>query len=388
MKTIALTDVLASFEIPVVKVGADSAYYNCPFCDDKKAKFNVIPAPSNVWHCAKCGEGGGLVQFVEKINNCNREEARKFLREFNSSTSYQFSEEVQKKFEKARQNQEKLASDDVLHAVYTSMLKKLNLREEHYNDLKRRGLSDTAIFYREYKSVPKSINKGYNTTIPREIMNEGLSLKGVPGFFKRDGKWYMNNLVQGYLIPYRNVDGKITNLQIRTDNPEKSGKYISFSSTGLPHGTKVSQQAHFISKTSSPEVVYLTEGGLKGDIASYYVKKIYGKNASFLCIPGVNGTQCLIKALTVLKKRGLKKVVDAFDMDKCRPNYCPDIKECSENCKYKDKCTCNKNVEKAIMKIKNICKDELFLDYSQMTWQSSEKGIDDYLLAKYKNSQY
>lgn len=388
MKTIGLTEVLASFGIDIVKVGTDSIYYNCPFCGDTKGKFNVIPPPSNIWRCARCGEGGGLVHFVEKINNCDREDARSFLRNFNVSDSFKLDKAIQIKMNNARKEQEQLAPETVLNAVYSSMLKKLNLREEHYNDLKRRGLTDEAISNRKYKSVPKSVRHSYNTTIPYAIMKEGFSLRGVPGFFKRDGKWYMNNSIQGYFIPYRNVDGLITNLQIRADNPEKSGKYMTFSSSGLPCGTKVLAQAHFVSKIANPDVVYLTEGGLKGDIGSFYIKKLYKKNASFLCIPGVNNTQCLIKALKVLKSRGLKRVVDCFDMDKYRSKSCPCKagEECLENCKYRDNCICNKNVEKAIKKIKDICENELFLDYTQMIW-GKEKGIDDYLLAQFKNSQ-
>lgn len=388
MRTITLPEVLSSFNIKMVRVGADSIYYNCPFCDDTKAKFNVIPPPSNVWRCAKCGEGGGLIHFVEKINNCDREEAREFLRNFNSSSSFELSKDIQKRLEQAQKEQEKLAPDIVLNRVYSSMLKKLNLREEHYADLKRRGLSDLAISNREYKSMPKCVRNSFNSTIPSALIKEGLSLKGVPGFFKKDGRWYMNNAIQGYLIPYRNVDGMITNLQIRTDNPEKAGKYMSFSSSGFSSGTKVSAQGHFISKTDSPKVVYLTEGALKGDIASFYIKKLYKTNASFLCIPGVNNTQCLIKALKVLKERGLKKVIDCFDMDKYCPVNCPHENEgiCPESCDFKKKCFCNKNVEKAVNKIKDICKNELFLEFSQMTWEN-EKGIDDYFLAKFKNSQ-
>lgn len=386
MRTITLPEVLSSFGMKIIKVGADSIYYNCPFCGDKKAKFNVIPPPSNVWRCAKCGEGGGLVHFVERINNYNREEAREFLRNFDNSCSFKLDKQIQKKLDNARKEQEKLAPDVVLNAVYSSMLKKLYLRDEHYADLQRRGLSDIAIYNRGYKSIPKCVKNGYNQTIPNALIKEGLSLKGVPGFFKRNGKWYMNNAIQGYLIPYRNVDGLITNLQIRTDEPKKSGKYMSFSSSGLPCGTKVSAQAHFVSKNTNPKVLYLTEGALKGDIATFYIKQLYNQNASFLCIPGVNNTKCLINALKVLKKRGLEKVVDCFDMDKYKPNNC-DINgdTCLSDCKSERTCIFNKNVKCAVDKIKDICENELGLKYSQMTWEK-EKGIDDYLFATYKDS--
>lgn len=368
-RRIELTQLLESFKVPFVRSSSDSLYYHCPFCEDKEGKFNVIPG-ANVWRCARCGAGGGVVHFVEHIKSCDREEAKQFLRSFDSSQFFEVSQDIQRKIEKARENQEELASEDVRNSTYERMLQLLRLREEHYSDLKRRGLSDIAIDAREYKSLPKSVKGAFNTSVPRQLIKEGFSLKGVPGFFRKDNVWCLNNISQGYLIPFRNVNGKITNLQIRTDDPQY-GKYMSFSSSGLPHGTKVVCEAHFISKVNNPKTVYLTEGGLKGDIASFYIKKLYGKNVSFLCIPGVNNTGCLIKALEVLKSRGLTRVVDCFDMDK----------------KGSKTVKCNENVKKAITKIKNICENELKLEFSSMTWET-EKGIDDYLFAQFNKGSH
>ena len=67
---------------------------------------------------------------------------------------------------------------------------------------------------------------GYKTTpvigmkaLAKQLMNEGLYLAGVPGFYKTDsGEWSFINEKRGILIPVREEHGSIQGLQIRRDN--------------------------------------------------------------------------------------------------------------------------------------------------------------------------
>ena len=53
----------------------DEAYGSCPLCDDGK-KF-YVNAESGQWDCKKCGEGGNVVTFLEKIHALHLEETTK-----------------------------------------------------------------------------------------------------------------------------------------------------------------------------------------------------------------------------------------------------------------------------------------------------------------------
>ena len=46
----------------------------CPFHDEKTPSFQVRPAVGH-WHCFGCGEGGDVIEFVQKIDHLSFAEA-------------------------------------------------------------------------------------------------------------------------------------------------------------------------------------------------------------------------------------------------------------------------------------------------------------------------
>mgnify|MGYP002652289812 CR=1 FL=1 len=46
----------------------------CPFHDEKTPSFQVRPAVGH-WHCFGCGEGGDVIEFVQKIDHLSFTEA-------------------------------------------------------------------------------------------------------------------------------------------------------------------------------------------------------------------------------------------------------------------------------------------------------------------------
>ena len=134
---------------------------------------------------------------------------------------------------------EKLQSPEYLDYVYRNMLALLELKEVHKKDLKRRSLTEW--------EIQELMDKGYRSTEPeksvwiaKKLLENGLTLKGVPGFFQnRDGNWeaafYEGN--RGYLCPVYSIDGKILGFQIRVEKPVNNRKYVWFTSSGLEGGT-------------------------------------------------------------------------------------------------------------------------------------------------------
>ena len=95
---------------------------------------------------------------------------------------------------------------------------------------------------------------------------------------------------------------------------------------------------------------YLTEGPLKGDIASYFAN-----DALFVCLGGVNAHKGLRETLQSL---GVTEVMEAMDMDQFT----------------------NPQVRQAIGTLRREVQSIPGIRYYQCTWNPRFKGVDDYLL--------
>ena len=97
------------------------------------------------------------------------------------------------------------------------------------------------------------------------------------------------------------------------------------------------------------DTVYLTEGAMKADIASYL-----SGGKLFLGLTGVQNVRYLSGMISELRP---KRIVECVDMD----------------------CRSNPHVQRAQSKIRAICMP-LCDEYKPFTWPIEQKGIDDYLL--------
>lgn len=336
----------------------NSLYYYCPFCNDKRGKLN-LNTKNQIWRCNKCGEGGGVVSLVEDVRECSRDEAREWLA--NNSQVIALEKDV---IITQPEETNKLASEDVRDKTYRALLSLLTLKDSHREDLQRRGLTDKAIEKFGFKSMP---NKVVGKEIANKLIKAGYELKGVPGFYTISSGWKMQDL-PGYLVPFVNASSKITGMQIRVDNPgERNAKYMSLTSTGKKDGSKSSIEAHLVG-FNGQDKVFITEGALKADIASYLTWKRKKKLCAFLAIPGVNNYKSFLKSFPILKEKGVTTFYNCFDMDRVG---------------NKD-CELNEQVKKAILKIEKIVKEAGF-EWKSLEWEF-EKGIDDYELYLLQNS--
>ena len=159
------------------------------------------------------------------------------------------------------------------------MLSLLTLSDRHRENLHERGLPDEIIARNGYKSMPE-------TEAERRLLASLLrcdhELHGLPGFYKKDGAWTLAG-ANGFLIPVRNKDGLIQGMKIRLDDDAaRKYRWLSSRPSRMENGTRSYSWIHVTGDTTQKRA-YLTEGPLKGDIASYFAN-----NALFVCLGGVN----------------------------------------------------------------------------------------------------
>lgn len=325
-----------------------AADFDCPLCGGK-GKLNVL-FEKDIWRCNKCGEGGGVIHLVMKYFSCSKDEAIKYLRENNFR---------ERKTEVVCEPEVQPASIEIRNDTYRTLLSILNLSDKHREELRARGFTDKSIDFYQFKTMPSDMLK---FKIAKELLNKGCILEGVPGFYKENGSWAINPYPQGYLIPFVNVDGKISGFQVHNDAPDKThGKYMSLSSRGKDGGIKAHLEPHLVGYKSQKEV-YITEGALKSDCAKVLEMRLKKPRHAYLAIAGVNNTAKLKESLLKLKEMGVETICDVFDMDKCGSKS---IQK-------------NEYVEKALKKLEQIV-TECGLIWKTYKWHDGTKGIDDHL---------
>ena len=78
-----------------------------------------------------------------------------------------------------------LTDIDARHATYEALLGQLSLASDHQENLLSRGLSLEMIQELGYKTTPVI----GMTAIAKHLQEAGYYLSGVPGFYRKDGKW-------------------------------------------------------------------------------------------------------------------------------------------------------------------------------------------------------
>lgn len=243
-----------------------------------------------------------------------------------------------------------------LNDIYDFLLNSLKLEDADRKYLYAEGFTDDIIERYNIKTLPepdefRAKNKDYRSTnyLRRDIarMTQKMfgSLTGVPGFYEeRDkagngtGVWNISGL-GGILFPLPDPYGNMYNLRVRVHRANVGkGKYRNFSSyqeeTICVNSNLDIKRNRYLNGTSSGNncglyantlddytVVFITEGEKKGIIANEYFHYPVGT------LPGVNSYRKLLEPIRtdeangkrfidVLKERGTKLLIVAFDADK------------------------------------------------------------------------
>lgn len=319
----------------------------CPFCHADKNHL-YLNTDSNKWYCQRCGLGGNAVTLYGRVHDMD-----------NKSAFLELMQDKVLRLHQKPQHQKRSVSTSLAplerrHDVYYDLLNLLPLSAAHKDNLLARGLSEERIAENRYRTLPADWRQRRDLAC---TLAKTHDLRGVPGFFTRNGEWSLWGKA-GFLVPFLTKDGYIQGMQLRLDDTSK-GKYRWLSSNpeytnddGTPvfeNGTQAYSWIHVTGDTSKTTIC-ITEGGLKGDVASYLRDE-----ALFVCVPGVNSIEYLVDTLAGLNPQ---KVVLCYDMDKVR----------------------NEEVTKALERLQKVVTEQLPVGYEILSWNPQYKGIDDFLL--------
>lgn len=376
--SVTMEDVVRELHLSLYKNRGISSDYICPFCKTltgkKHPKLN-INYHKQAFKCFSCDHKGGMFDLYsyyqsEVVGNPNyigdpkSDENRKQARNDLVQTLGGYDErKMASRNNTIKANREKIKKEttiesiynvDKCNIVYRSLLKICSLSKAHKLNLLERGLTEIDIEKYLLKSVPVIMT----STIIRRISEEtGISdFEGVPGFYYNDTslQWELvfNKYYKGILIPYYDLDGKISGLQIRLDNPQDN-RYFWVSSKDKNRGTGAKSLPCYLPGNKKTDTIIITEGALKAMVSQSL------NDCSFLAIAGVNNQDGIAEALYKLP---YKKVYIAFDMDYLEN---PNVQEAKEK------------LTKKIKDANKVTKD--------LTWNPQYKGLDDYLLYKKRN---
>ena len=301
------------------------------------------------YFCFLCEASGNSVSMYARLNSVSNAEAAQALMEYCNI----YPMPLPPRSEASKEKDPKPISER--HDVYFEMLGHLSLSAKHLDDLRGRGLSDERISQNKYRTLPQSEQ---SRRFLAGILADFHDLNGIPGFYTdKTGKWNIDGK-SGLLIPVCDMNGYIQGMQVRlddSDSVESGRRYRWLSSRYKDNGTRSGNWIHVTGNVSS-KTTYLTEGPLKGDVASYL-----DGDALFVCVAGINSTDGLTG---VIKSLGISEIALAFDMDRFT----------------------NKQVRDGYERIKKTVSRIFNTNMRSLKWNLDYKGIDDYYLARQKTA--
>jgi hypothetical protein len=198
------------------------------------------------------------------------------------------------------------ANADMLHTVNSALLARLSLSPTHRADLQRRGMPDAEIDARQYRTLPVQGRARLAGELHERFGDAVLTVPGIISR-ERDGRRYPTLAgAAGLVIPVRDVAGRIVALKIRRDDAAEGGERYSYMSSAKYGGPGSGAPIHVPAGVSTAEIVGLTEGELKADVASVL------SGVPTISIPGVASWR---GCLPILKALGCKIVRLRLDID-------------------------------------------------------------------------
>ena len=204
-----------------------------------------------------------------------------------------------------------IASAEVRDNTYSNLLSLLTLCPTHQSALKERGLKSEEMERLCYRTTPTTRLK----RIVTELLERGCILDGVPGFYcqKDSGQWVLDIRGSGIMLPDRNLLGQIEAIQVRLDKVYNQ-KFYNLTSVDQYYGTKSKCCPHYVGVHEGDEVVCLTEGVMKSDLA-YSFAQGSPYECGFVGLTGIPSYSQYERALEELDSIGVKRINVMVDSD-------------------------------------------------------------------------
>lgn len=200
---------------------------------------------------------------------------------------------------------------DTIDPTYSNLLSLLTLCPTHQSALKERGLKSEEMERLCYRTTPTTRLK----RIVTELLERGCILDGVPGFYcqKDSGQWVLDIRGSGIMLPDRNLLGQIEAIQVRLDKVYNQ-KFYNLTSVDQYYGTQSKCCPHYVGVHEGDEVVCLTEGVMKSDLA-YSFAQGSPYECGFVGLTGIPSYSQYERALEELDSIGVKRINVMVDSD-------------------------------------------------------------------------
>lgn len=296
--------------IEVIRDTGTQLHCRCPFCADRKAHMNV-KIRDNVFRCNRCGKGGGILHLYAEFCEVTLHTAYEELCKIFGPDSNEKPREYKRRRKIIETAELPIASAEVRDNTYSNLLSLLTLCPTHQASLKERGLTRDEIDWLGYRTTPTTRLR----RIVTELLERGCVLDGVPGFYcqKDTGQWTLDIRGSGIMLPDRNLNGQIEAIQVRLDKVYNQ-KFYNLTSIDQYYGTQSKCCPHYVGVHEGDEVVCLTEGVMKADIAySFALGTSY--ESGFVGLTGVPSYSQFERALEDLNSIGVVRINIMVDSD-------------------------------------------------------------------------
>lgn len=199
----------------------------CPFCFSDRGTM-LLNVSNNSYICKNCEERGYSISLYAKCKYISNKEAYKSLLQSKPNLQRNIINTIITNIKK---------NDEELDLVYQEFLQILQLNQNHTMKLLRLGFDIDDIDEIGFRSIPTNENE--KERICQVLIDKGLDLKGIPGFFQNNRFIWTFKSHKGIFVPVIN-NCKIIGLRIHLDDKyDMDTTDIWFSSGQKNNGTKV-----------------------------------------------------------------------------------------------------------------------------------------------------
>lgn len=338
----SMGDVLQMENIPVT---GRNMRIRCPFCSHHGKTFGVN-LDNEIYNCFVCHVSGrGATRLYADLHDISTKDAHKQILHYLGKDGSDFSNPIERKpLEFSKVENSETATEEKRDIAYKKLFEFLPLEDEDKAELISRGFNPDEIAILGYGTYPykgEELCMPY-LDIPKKIESDGISLKGIPGFFKtKNGNTMMQKIRSGIAMPCVGFHRNIKSVQIRVRNSlleEGEGKCRWMSTPYANKGSKMCGNIHYavdfhwnkekqwFEPVVTPEkYIALTEGIMKADLLHILA------DIPVISVPGVGVLNELLEELKKLREIGYTKVIDCYDMDyKTNPNVLKDMERLKE----------------------------------------------------------